>query len=320
MPSVTRRLIPVAFGLVLFATSASGVSATSARYPIQSLGDRGSDVLAIQGFLIARGYTIALDGIFGIATRASVKDFQGTTGLPVNGVVGATTWDRLVINVGPGSSGIPVQVLQRELNAKRRAHLAVNGIYDAATKKAVVAFQRHMSLKPRGTVTGQTWRSLVWHFETPSFNARTLCDYSVGNGLANWGTGSAIGELEAAAAVFAKLGHGRVVVGDIGFEHGGDIRLHNTHEVGLDVDVRLIRKKENQCLFGTNYRASSYDRSATRALIRAIRATAPGHVKLIYFNDPVLIREGLTTHFPGHDDHLHIRYCEVSYPNPMYRC
>ena len=59
---------------------------------------------------------------------------------------------------------------------------------------------------------------------------------------------------------------------------------------------------------------------ATRALIKDIRAAAPGHVKLIYFNDPVLIREGLTTHFPGHDDHLHIRYCEHAYPLEMYRC
>ena len=60
--------------------------------------------------------------------------------------------------------------------------------------------------------------------------------------------------------------------------------------------------------------SSSYDRTATRALIKAIRAAAPGHVKLIYFNDPVLIREGLTTRYTGHDDHLHIRYCEPGYP------
>ena len=58
-----------------------------------------------------------------------------------------------------------------------------------------------------------------------------------------------------------------------------------------------------------------YDRAATRALIKMIRAAAPGHVKLIYFNDPVLIREGLTTWYSGHDDHLHIRYCEPSYPS-----
>ena len=43
-------------------------------------------------------------------------------------------------------------------------------------------------------------------------------------------------------------------------------------------------------------------------------------MKLIYFNDPVLIREGLTTWYAGHDDHLHIRYCERGYPLARYRC
>ena len=115
-------------------------------------------------------------------------------------------------------------------------------------------------------------------------------------------------------ASFVDAGHGRVSVGDVSFEHGGNIPLHQTHEVGLDVDVRPIRKADNQCTWGTNWRFTTYDRTATRALIKTIRAAAPGHVKLIYFNDPVLIREGLTTHFAGHDDHLHIRYCENALP------
>jgi hypothetical protein len=81
-----------------------------------------------------------------------------------------------------------------------------------------------------------------------------------------------------------------------------------------------MRHAENQCAYGTTWRLSTYDRSATRSLIKAIRATAPGHVKLIYFNDPVLIGEGLTTWFTGHDDHLHVRYCEPWHPVSRYRC
>jgi hypothetical protein len=34
----------------------------------------------------------------------------------------------------------------------------------------------------------------------------------------------------------------------------------------------------------------------------------------------VLIREGLTTWFAGHDDHLHVRYCEVVHPLKAYDC
>jgi peptidoglycan hydrolase-like protein with peptidoglycan-binding domain len=320
MQHAARRLLPIVVATVLYLSAAPGVFALASRYPTQSLGDRGSDVVAVQGFLIARGYAITLDGVYGIATRAAVADFQASKGLAADGVVGDATWLKLLFSVSPATSGVPVQVLQRELNAKRRAHLSVNGIYDQPTKKAIIAFQKHMLLKPTGNFSAQTWRWLLWHFQTPRFNTSSLCDYSVGNGAANWGTGAAIGGLEAAAAAFAKTGHGRVAVGDVGKEHGGDIAGHQTHEVGLDVDVRPIRKNDNQCSFGTNWRSSSYDRKATRALIKAIRATAPGHVKLIYFNDPVLIKEGLTKRFSGHDDHMHIRYCEAFHVNKPYRC
>ena len=57
-----------------------------------------------------------------------------------------------------------------------------------------------------GTVGLQTWRWLLWHYDRPSFNTTTLCDYSVGNGLANWGTGAAIAQVEAAAKVVAAAG------------------------------------------------------------------------------------------------------------------
>ena len=77
------------------------------------------------------------------------------------------------------------------------------------------------------------------------------------------------------------------------------------------MDVRLIRDDRQQCRYPSNYKVASYDRTATRALIKAIRAAAPGHVKLIYFNDPVLIKRGPRAAYAGHDDHLHIRYCEV---------
>ena len=320
MAAIARRLAPLVVAVALLLALAPGVSALSARFPTQSLGNRGSDVRAIQGFLVAHGSTVAIDGIFGTTTRDAVAHFQATSSLTANGVVGDATWAKLVMTVRSGDRGEAVRVLQRQLNAKRRAGLTVSGVFGTATRSAVLAFQRHMSLIASGVVGSGTWRWLIWHYELPVFNARTLCDYSVGNGPANWGTGAAIGQLKAAAAAFARTGHGRVAVGDISREHGGDIAGHVHHEVGLDVDVRPIRKAGNQCRWGTTWRSSSYDRAATRVLINAVRAAAPGHVKLIYFNDPVLIGEGLTTWYAGHDDHLHIRYCELSHPLARYRC
>jgi hypothetical protein len=52
-------------------------------------------------------------------------------------------------------------------------------------------------------------------------------------------------------------------------------------------------------------------------LVQAIRAAAPGHIKVIWFNDPVLIDEGLTSPLDNHDNHLHIRYCEKVHPSSL---
>jgi peptidoglycan hydrolase-like protein with peptidoglycan-binding domain len=322
MPTTLRRLVPFAFAILLLAALAPGtMAATTHRFPSQALGNRGSDVKAIQGLLRARGATIAVDGIFGTTTRDAVATFQAANALSVDGIVRTTTWEKLVVTVRPGDAGEAVKAVQRQLNDKRKAGLTINGLFDTATKKAVLTFQKHIGMTPHGTVGLVTWRNLVWHYDYPSFSAaKNLCDYSVGNGKANWGTGAAIGQLEAAAVAFAATGHGRVSVGDASYEHGGNIPGHQTHERGLDVDIRPIRDNENQCLWGTNWRFASYNRSWTRPLVDLIRATAPGRVKVIYFNDPVLIREGRTTWFAGHDDHLHIRYCEPSYPIAQYRC
>jgi peptidoglycan hydrolase-like protein with peptidoglycan-binding domain len=307
---------------VLAASLVGGGSAAAAAappYPHQSLGNRGADVATIQGFLRHRGATIALDGFFGAATETAVKTFQRQAGLQTTGRVGETTWTALIVRVEPRVGGEAVKALQRQLNEKRRAGLAITGSYDTATVAAVRAFQKHAGLTVTGIAGALTWRYLVAHFDRPGFGS-AVCDYQVGNGLADWGTAAAIGQVEAAARNVVALGHGRVAIGDIGLEHGGDIAGHESHERGLDVDVRLMRNAKDQCRTGVSYRSSAYDRAATRDLIKAIRATASGHVKLIFFNDPVLIREGLVRWYTGHDDHLHIRYCERAHPIPAYDC
>ena len=318
----TRRLVPFAFALLLLAATAPTAAAYSSSYPTQRSGNRGADVRALQGLLTARGYPVAIDGVYSRPTWERVNAFQAARGLTVSGIVGARTWEKLVVPIATGSTGEAVSALQRQLNEKRFAKLAVSGIYNTATRAAVVAFQKHIGMTPHGTVGPVTWRNLLWHYDYPAFNASTLCDYTdEGNGTrGNWGTGSTVGALEAAAAEFAVTGHGRVAVGDLSFEHGGNIPGHVTHEVGLDMDLRLVRKAGNQCLYGTTFRLATYDRAATRMLIQAIRAAAPSHVKLIYFNDPVLVAEGLTTQYAGHDDHLHVRYCVPSYALAAYRC
>jgi peptidoglycan hydrolase-like protein with peptidoglycan-binding domain len=289
-------------------------------WPVQSVGNRGADVKAIQSLLRGHGVTLVYDGNFTLDTRSAVTGFQAARGLPQTGVVDAATWERLVTTVGPGAAREPVLTLQRQLNEKRAARLVPTGTWDGATAAAVRAFERHVGLPVDGIADPVVWRYLIAHFDLPVFSSSALCDYSVGNGLANWGTGAAIGQLEAAGRTAVTTGLGRIPVGDVGLEHGGNIAGHQTHELGLEVDVRPVRDRRDQCRWGTNWRLASYDRTATRALIKAIRNAAPGHVKLIYFNDPKLIAEGWATRFAGHDDHLHVRYCEVWHPVAAYRC
>lgn len=315
-----RRLaVPALLALSLVSQAVASTAALSGTYPDQSLGNRGVNVKALQHLLRHHGSTIEADGVFAAGTVDAVKAFQAARSLTANGRADRATWIALRVPVTSGDSGEAVLALQRLLIEKRRAAITLTGAFDEPTRLAVRAYQRHAGLTITGVADALTWRSLLAHLELPVWG-RSLCDYSVGNGRANWGTSAAIGQLQAAAVTVARAGHGRVALGDIGYEHGGDIAGHESHEHGLDVDVRPMRDAKDQCTWGVSYRWSTYDRAATRALVKAIRAAAPGHVKLIYFNDPVLIREGLVRWYPGHDDHLHIRYCEKVHPVAAYDC
>jgi peptidoglycan hydrolase-like protein with peptidoglycan-binding domain len=314
--------------LVILGGSAGTVSAVSGiAWPVQSLGDRGTDVLAIQHLLRARlGSTNPLappiDALFGASTDAAVRGFQTATGMRADGIVDWATWGKLIGRVQAGSGGEIVVALQVELIAKRHASISATGGFGSGTKSALTAFQRHMGLSATGVADTTTWRALVWHFELPGFGSSTgLCDYSVGNGPANWGTAEAISATEAVGRTVQSLGFGRIAVGDVSLEHGGPIPGHDTHRRGLDVDIRPLRMANDQCsIAGTTWRSTAYDRAATRQMIQRFRAVAPGHIKVIYFNDPILIGEGLTTWFSGHDDHIHVRFCEVRYALTMYDC
>ncbi|MGH3657970.1 MAG: penicillin-insensitive murein endopeptidase, partial [Micromonosporaceae bacterium] len=285
----------------------------------QSTGNRGVDVRTIQYLLQAHGQNVAADGVFGSGTTTAVRNFQSSKGLGVDGIVGPATWGALAVTVRQGSTGPAVRALQTQLNAKRRLNLAVDGVFGSGTHSAVVSFQQHAGIGADGIVGPTTWRNLVWHYDYPSLSG--MCDKDPdSNGTANWGTGATIGQLEAAVQSFGTA-DGKLPLGDVSFEHGGDIPGHASHEMGMDIDVWPIRTDSAQCTAGRiTWQSSTYDRAATRRLVQAIRSRASGHVKLIFFNDPVLINEGLTTQYPNHDNHLHIRYCEKVHPSSLYDC
>jgi hypothetical protein len=313
--------------------SVSPASAATIQWPAQGVGDRGTDIVMIQHLLRARGApTLPVTGYFGAMTRSAVVAFQQRTGLTASGIVDGATWSRLVISVRYDRRGEAVRAVQVALNEKRGAGLPVTGWFGPMTRTAVVAFQRGHGLTADGIVGSTTWRALAGHFEQPAFSAPSLCAYPTGANAhrAHWGTASAIASVELAARTVHGAGHGPVAVGDISLEHGGDIAGHVTHEAGLDVDIRPMRKANNQCSSGTTwYRWESgrkvccnaaYDRAATRDLIRALRAAGGARLDVIALNDPQLIKEGLTMYLAGHDDHLHASFCQARHADRRYTC
>lgn len=291
------------FGITL-GSIGSAQAFSAAFFHTISKGNRGTDVKAMQYLL-----NISADGVFGSGTESSVKSFQSSQGLGADGIVGPNTWNALVVTVRRGDNGNAVKAVQTLLNAKRNAGLTVDGAFGAGTESAVKSFQSHAGLSADGIVGPTTWKNLIWHYEYTDFSAN-ICDQDPdGNGNANWGVASTVAQIEAAATDFAAYGKGKVPLGDISFEHGGDIPGHASHETGLDVDLWPIRTDSKQCTGSRiTWQSSTYDRAATRNLVKAIRAAAPNQITVIYFNDPVLISEGLTTSYPNHDNHLHIRF------------
>ncbi len=311
-----RKLMLMVMSTVLLAHALPTQAYPGAYFPTQSVGNRGADVKAIQHLL-----NITADGVFGPATERAVKDFQAARRLRVDGIVGRATWNQLAPTLRAGNRGNAVKALQLLLNEKLNAGLVVDGSFGPATRHAVVSFQNHAGLAADGIVGPATWTNLLWHYDYPAFGS-VLCDVDPdGNPGANWGTAAAIGQLEAAALAFARTGNGPVPVGDISHEHGGRINGHAAHAMGLDVDVWPVRSDGQQCTGARiTWQSGGYNRVATRQLIEAIRAAAPGHIKLIYFSDPELIRAGLTTAYPNHDNHIHVRYCEKVHPSSLYDC
>jgi peptidoglycan hydrolase-like protein with peptidoglycan-binding domain len=289
----------------------------------QSLGNRGTDVKAIQYLL-----SISPSGVFDSSTESAVRNFQQAWGLSVDGIVGPATWDRLIVTVRYGNSGNAVRAVQTLLNEKVNARLTVNGTFDAATDSAVRNFQSHAQLSPVDGIVGPTtWKNLIWHYEPINFNQASVCPYNYWNGPdSKWGTAAAVGQMEAAANAMYQAGYGGVAIEALSLEHGGDIVNHSSHEVGLDVDIQVMRKDGKQCPAPSDPSTvvdrfhPNYDQARTRELIKQLRAYAPNHVIRIFFNDPVLINEGLTTYEPNHDDHLHVRYCEKVHSDSRYDC
>ncbi len=140
-------------------------------------GDLGAGVADFQGKLQKLGYDITIDGEFGPQTEKVVKAFETDNGLASTGKVTPVSigiMDELLrlkqaaagqITTGsflnPGSSGMPVRLLQEALNAKgAKPKISADGSYGPMTKKAVEDFQRANKLEVDGIAGPMTLKKL----------------------------------------------------------------------------------------------------------------------------------------------------------------
>jgi peptidoglycan hydrolase-like protein with peptidoglycan-binding domain len=156
-------------------------SATSRRSNSNYLakGDEGEDVRVLQERLrIAGFYYGNATGIFGPITEESVKRFQDSYKLSVDGIVGPATLDKLpAVGIGDGEEapkkvanrdklsvgdrGEPVRLLQEQLIQAGYLEGEPNGYYGPYTADAVKRFQAANYLSPSG-VAGRTTRAKLY--------------------------------------------------------------------------------------------------------------------------------------------------------------
>lgn len=137
-------------------------------------GDRGEAVSDIQTRLAALGYKTGpsgADGVFGETTEKAVKKFQKDRGLPVDGIVGEETWqklveatyrlgDRLLYLRSPFFHGDDVKHLQKWLNVLGFSCGRADGVFGPLTERAVREFQKNAGLPSDGIVGVSTLRAL----------------------------------------------------------------------------------------------------------------------------------------------------------------
>ena len=130
-------------------------------WPTLRSGDQSWNVAAAQYLLRDRGGTVTVDGAFGAGTVQALCRFQTAVGLSADGVLGRSTWERLVVQVGKGDQRDAVSAIQSVLKNTYGASIDVTGRFGATTETRVKEFQTDHCLGTTGVVGLYTWNALI---------------------------------------------------------------------------------------------------------------------------------------------------------------
>ena len=170
-------------------------------------GSSGSTVKILQQLLTnASLYDGKINGVFDTKTAEAVKEFQRSSGLLVDGVVGKKTWSAIAdgdtqtanqpfdnapftsqaspgesfgqVSIAPvlrvGDKGEQISQLQQQLKDLGYFKSRVTGAYGSVTKAAVIRFQQDKGLRPDGIVDSKTHAALKNTGSTADFDVSQL--------------------------------------------------------------------------------------------------------------------------------------------------
>jgi len=265
-------------------------------------------------------------GKFGRMTEAAVKNLQGDNMIARNGTLdlpAQALLQQLQNGVRLNSEGGVVLPMQRRLaniGAISRDDLtAESARFGPRTEQALRDFQANNGLQSSGVLTPETYRPLYIvglgdggiDVQLPE-RGEGFRTFLRENGTTQYGTQKGITALIEMSRAWIQI-HPECPLqfGHISRKGGGPFfstvtmgtNAHATHQDGLTVDVRPIRK-DNQ-MAEVSIGQSQYDRARTKELVQLIRQRHP-NVRRIFFNDDSFIQAQLTRHADGHDDHLHV--------------
>ncbi|NJL02205.1 MAG: hypothetical protein HC910_17170 [Spirulinaceae cyanobacterium SM2_1_0] len=158
-------------------TAPSPEPAAAAVLKLTEPPQRGDAVRLIQEALQQAGFPVEADGVFGAGTAEAVRLFQQKRGLTADGIVGSTTRAALAAMrsspatpktsqspralrlTNPPQRGNDVRLLQAALRTAGE-RLGTDGVFGAATDRAVKEFQQRQGLLPDGVVGASTRAAL----------------------------------------------------------------------------------------------------------------------------------------------------------------
>lgn len=266
------------------------------------------------------------------ADRNSVPGYSGKSSFearPNSSMADARAADRKSMfgytsgTLRKGAEGDSVKALQERLTASGFDTGGADGKFGPKTERALKKYQRAQGLDADGVAGSKTYDSFngvktpgTKSDGTTSVNADKPVKGPVnkqlpdsGDGFTTYGprnmqygTEQTVKNMQEIAARYKERTGKTLEIGDLSAKGGAKTDRHKTHTNGANVDIRPPSKNGGP----SNWKNADYDRDATRKLIQEIKRTNPN--AKILFNDPVLIKEGLTSKASGHDNHLHVSF------------